>query len=279
MLGDRSEHRRFCRKINDARVAICDTEGKIQSRLQEDTENPWRWPSFHRYMEARRSEIDALIAVDTYEAYKRAWHQAKDMLLFSKEDVLGIHYYIPFLLIRLRKEQRLFDYLNWYACRPGESIRELDLPEYTKKDIFDWFDVDNNTETRGSLYFFTLLILLKTKFLIDIYDLERPPEERGDIAKPVSRRLRNASARDLQRFKEHLSFQICLLHDLRNFKNPYFWQAFTQPNRFLNVEINPNWQQGSFEEAQFVLQKTHRAWNAIPEARAAVQDLQRRRWQ
>lgn len=270
-MTDKAAHRRVCRKINQARVFVNDCDAGLQGRARydwnEDTDSPWQWPSFNRYMKARSLELETLMTAESYEAYEKAWLQAREMLLLANIDQLEIDFYLPYLLLRMGKEQELYDFLKWYESHvPDQHFRDFENnnAEYKNADFFGPVDIfcrpysDLNTA-------FTVM-LLKGKILLDLQKLLDEPGR--DVSQVITNRLNDASVvhHDSQHrwLIYHTDAQIRQLFRAIKQTWPWMWSAFLRPHRHLKTDYY-GWIEGTEMEVCFALQRTHKLWKLMPE--------------
>ncbi|KAK8218851.1 hypothetical protein IWZ01DRAFT_494122 [Phyllosticta capitalensis] len=283
MMGDKAAHRRFCRKINQARVLVNECDAGLQGRARydwnEDSDSPWQWPSFDKYMKARRLEVQTLMAVDTFEAYEKAWLQARDMILLARRDQLEIYFHLPYLLLRMGKEQELYDYLTWFETYvPDQHFRDFENTNDEHKDADFFGPVDIFCRPYSDLNTAFTVMPLKGKILLDLQKML----DGHEVSQIVTKRLDDPSV-------VHYPSQHCwLIHHtdeqirqlFRAIKQtwPWMWPAFLRPHRHLKVNYF-GWIEGTELEVCFAPQRTHKLWKLMPEViemfrNLALQDRQ-----
>lgn len=77
------------------------------------------------YMRIRRTITITLMKLNTYAAITQAYDMAVRSLFLDRSDQLGMRHIIPFLCLRLGKNQPAYDFCTWYKYVNSEVSLSL----------------------------------------------------------------------------------------------------------------------------------------------------------
>jgi hypothetical protein len=284
--SDRPAHKGSCSKIKKARTRLEAQEIALRAHAGDMDTPPnafaeggeglghfWGYKGTRPYMQARYYLIDALLRINTAQAIEAALEHGMDMLRLNRSDNQSIRSIVPWLFLRLRRDQECYDFLKrWSTISQGED------------DEFDWVTTTKNQDAFEPVIDFlkgfnplshlVSLALLKVRMLIDM---------RGFSARPRSQHfVSSIVAKDRTTFESGGSEVICdwLRKLVMNLyvavvcANQHFWPALLSPGD--NLTIRPDgFMMGSQEEMQITLQWCYNAWIETPGAFAILEEMAR----
>ncbi|KAJ1324685.1 ribonuclease HI [Microdochium nivale] len=272
----RRPHKADCNKIKNLRTKLDAAEVALRARapdfdLPPDVFNSavgrfWGLPGTRDYMLARHNAMEALLRVDTCDAVESALDHALAMLRLCRSDNLGVRQSVPFLMLRLGREQDCYDFIKWWAdtsANPRYDWADMSAPyldvhganplEPLTTVLLDHLDLDHATA----------LTLLKARMLIDISEYENddgfPADPTLDrrIGQVISERVCRRDSVSVQAISDRLAQQFSALCKKIQAMNPYFWETLLN-----DADISPPAYSamGSPEEAALACIHGKRAW-------------------
>ncbi|KAK8218852.1 hypothetical protein IWZ01DRAFT_166762 [Phyllosticta capitalensis] len=284
--ADRSAHRERCKDIVEKRFKLEQEENVLRS-MPEDFAFPQ--PVFEKgagcfygicetreYMRARCDYANSLAATETIEGNSLALDHSMDMIRLNRSDNLGMRSLIPTLLMRLGREQECYDFLKWWAKTSQDEHYDwgdTDLPHLDIKNADVFESVDLFCKKFFDLGGTFVIMLLKTKILLDLRALQRSPQRTDTLCTTlVQSRKDKLQARGLQRLAGKLEAQIRQLY--KRLKNSYIniWFTFLYPGPSLTgkrCEYTP----GEYSEVQIALQDFYQVWTESPGSMNVIRHL------
>jgi hypothetical protein len=252
------------------------------------------------YMRARFAVVDASLDLSTFDAVKSALDHFLEMLHLCHSDNMGVRDMVPFVMLRLAKEQDCYDFIKWWAT--ADPVGRYDwgdmtLPYLSLKDEDVYEAVDYLCTEYPHASHLIAATLLKIRLLSSLtnyrssaliqgvrvganYDQghgQLPAEIvdhiRSDVLTVVT--VGDMKGRDPVAIISILEAQIQQLYNAVQDANKYFWPALLNPSRHLNTLPSP-YSAGSVEEMKLNLRHSYAAWKETPDALAYIKTLSRK---
>lgn len=272
----RGEHKDACKKIKKSLAKLEREEAELRNHppdmffpanvFETCVGRFWGIHETRDYMRARYAAADALLQVESRIAVEKALEHFTDMLRLCRSDNMGVRDVVPFLLLRLGREQECYDFLKWYATTGSRGDYDwgdntLPFLDTRGANVFEGLDVFSKNASLSPL---VALTLLKLRLLLDLYvcqDEEYDPDDYdgfsrliGSIASKIARR---GDSVDIHMKTEDLESQYHTLLKWVQDANPHFWSALVDD---VDPVLPPYYSPGSEDEAMLVLRQSRSAW-------------------
>lgn len=311
-LADRSNHKQACTVVKKA-IAKMDQEEQKLRNMQGDILTPdnlfeehvghfWGILETRPYMRQRYAVVDLTLAYfgaagGEADAVEVSLDHLLDMIRLCRGDNMGVRDLVPFLYIRLGRDQEAYDFLKWYATMGKDSHYDwgnMDLPFLHLKDE----DALERPESLWSgkpfidLAHSVAVTLVKVRILLDlraILDTSKTlsgtiPQEIidmicgelvGNIVRSRPELLRK-SREDINKLTQAIETQVLDLYQTIKDENPhYFKELFGDPTSL--IKDRPNmYSRGTKEEASLILGYSYSAWVETPGAIDAVKETSKK---
>lgn len=138
---DREDHKGACNAIKKKQKAVSLEERELRDNpgdfmtpanlFEEQVGHFWGILETRDYMRARYALVEALLKVKTYASVKAAHDHIMDMLRLCRSDNMGVREQVPWLKLRLGRDQECYDFCVWWATTGQERDYDwgnMDLP-------------------------------------------------------------------------------------------------------------------------------------------------------
>ncbi|KAL6713706.1 hypothetical protein ACLMJK_009171 [Lecanora helva] len=292
-VSHRDIHKDVCNEIKRGHQALSKEERRLRN-IQGDVLTPdnlfvehrgqfWGILETRTYMRHRFALVEGFLKVNTCAAVQAAQEYLMESLYLCRSDNMGVRDLVPFVDLRLNKDQECYDFCKWWETTGQDSHYDwgnLDNPYLNCKgsDVFE-ADVDIFMGEWASLNFLVTITLLKIRVWLTM----RAYRDTALLSGKTSRDLLNCirdqvihdtvleSRRDiltgdtLTATINELQGQIQRLYKGVNDSNAHFWPALLNPGKHLRMR--PEYiSHGSKEEMQLTLKHCYGAWTESPGA-------------
>ncbi|RDW57401.1 hypothetical protein BP5796_12851 [Coleophoma crateriformis] len=287
--ANRSKHKSACIAIRKSREVLEQEETALRADPGDGLIMPvdvfntavghfWGILGTRDYMRARFAAVTALLRVHTVRAVEKALGHLTDMLRLCRSDNLGVRDIIPYLLLRLGREQECYDFLKWWAVVERDSYYDwgdTTLPYLDIRGADAFEPIDMFSSNRPRLPYIVALTLLKLRLYLDLTqfeDLEFGFGFNNSWAEPdqpvgmlVREKIQSLDLSDVSTVVEALRSQYQRLCQVVNDANPHFWEALVDEGDE-TPSPPPHYSPGSIEEANLALHICKRAWQETEDA-------------
>ncbi|TPX10052.1 uncharacterized protein E0L32_001249 [Thyridium curvatum] len=272
------EHKKACDAINKSRQVFQNEEAEILAPDNDSYFDVFCGFRTQAYIRARNAVADALLKINTSYAVEAALEHLQEMSRLCPGVNLGQRDIIPFLLLRLDREQECYDFIKWWTIIDDKEhyyhshynslpLSSLYLHVHDS-DVFESIDVFHASPNLSHL---VALTLLKTRLYLD-FEAHNDP----DIAewtpgpdRPIGRlaraRLRTMHPTDVSITARKLRAQCQQLSYKLYAANPYIWKGLLMEETPALPSIY-SLSHGSQEEADLILYQSKRAWDESEDA-------------
>lgn len=249
----------------------------------------WGILETREYMRARFALADALGKINTRTSVQAQVEHLLDMLRLCRSDNMGVRNIVPFLLLRVNRDQQCYDFLKWWHTTGDDhqydwSNTQLPYLDTRDADVFECVDIF--CRRPFSLSHTVAVTLLKIKLLLDLEALqnsivvgEKVPREildsiqRHIVRSPIiSSNMKLMDCWDHSHTIESLELQVCSLYAAVKTCNPHFWERLVDPGCTPATQPD-SCSQSSIEEARLVLEHSYDAWVETPGAIGVIKGL------
>ncbi|KAF4463452.1 MYND finger [Fusarium albosuccineum] len=307
--ADRKAHKKKCNLIKRARIRLEEQEQELRNMpgdmfipenvFENGVGHFWGIHETRPYMQARYELVDKLLqnfgtAGGRADVVQSALDHLLDMLRLCRGDNMGLRELVPFLFIRLDRDQAAYDFVKWYATTGDASDYDwgdMDLPFLDVKDAHvleaplpkwagsGWIDLSHAVA----------VTLIKVRILLDLQAAQSttrvlqgtlPPEIVqlirdqlvGSIVQSNPKLLKGSTekiGRVIRKVKDHIKE----LYASINRYNPYFWRLMLS-NPVAAAATRPNaYSPKSKEEACLIIGYSLDSWLETPRALDLMKSL------
>ena len=148
--ADRKRHKKGCDTLKKARKDYANEEKALQEYRPPSWNNQnlfevgvgcfWGILDTRDYMRARHRLVDTMLESfggpgGRADAVQEASDHFMDMLRLCRSDNMGVRDKVPWLYIRLNKDQAAYDFMKWHATTGSEPRRDWDNMELPYLDV------------------------------------------------------------------------------------------------------------------------------------------------
>ncbi|KAK6223968.1 hypothetical protein LQW54_000114 [Pestalotiopsis sp. IQ-011] len=275
-ISHRGEHKDACNKIKKTLAKLEREEAGLRNHppdmflpanvFETCVGQFWGILDTRDYMRARFAAANALLQVESHVAVGKTLEHFTDMLRLCRSDNLGVRDVVPFLLLRLGREQECYDFLKWYATTGSRSDYDwgdntLPFLDTRGANVLEGLDVFSKDTSLSQLVALTLLNLRLQLDLSVCQDEEYDSDEYDGFSRPIgsvaSKIARRGDSVDIHMKAEALESQYHTLLRWVQDANPYFWSALVDD---VEPVPPPYYSPGSGGEAMLVLCQCRSAW-------------------